>query len=61
MLGMRFNAIGVSNAIRMGTDGLSYSLPSRELIADSIATIVATRSHDGMIRPRAATRPCRAA
>src|SRR5687768_17298774 len=38
MLGMGFNTIGVSDAISMGTDGMSYSLPSRDLIADSIET-----------------------
>ena len=33
---MRFNTSGVSDGISMGTDGMSYSLPSRDLIADSI-------------------------
>ena len=33
---MRFNTIGVSDGISMGTSGMSYSLPSRDLIADSI-------------------------
>ncbi|MCA9523825.1 MAG: dihydroxy-acid dehydratase, partial [Myxococcales bacterium] len=37
----RFNTIGVSDGISMGTDGMSYSLPSRDLIADSIETVVA--------------------
>ena len=36
MVGMRFNTIGVSDGISMGTDGMSYSLQSREIIADSI-------------------------
>ena len=35
MVGMRFNTIGVSDGISMGTDGMSYSLQSRDLIADS--------------------------
>ena len=38
MVGMRFNTIGVSDGISMGTDGMSYSLQSRDLIADSIET-----------------------
>jgi dihydroxy-acid dehydratase len=36
LVGMRFNTIGVSDGISMGTDGMSYSLPSRDIIADSI-------------------------
>src|SRR3954451_16874734 len=38
-VGMRFNTIGVSDGISMGTDGMSFSLQSRDLIADSIETI----------------------
>ena len=38
MVGMRFNTIGVSDGISMGTDGMSFSLQSRDLIADSIET-----------------------
>ena len=38
LVGMRFNTIGVSDGISMGTDGMSYSLQSRDLIADSIET-----------------------
>jgi dihydroxy-acid dehydratase len=34
MVGMRFNTIGVSDGISMGTSGMSYSLQSRDLIAD---------------------------
>src|SRR3954454_14485028 len=41
LVGMRFNTIGVSDGISMGTDGMSYSLQSRDLIADSIETIMA--------------------
>ena len=40
LLGMRFNTIGVSDGISMGTDGMSYSLQSREIIADSVETMV---------------------
>src|SRR5688572_19287965 len=39
MVGMRFNTIGVSDGISMGTSGMSYSLQSRDLIADSIETV----------------------
>src|SRR3954464_5488532 len=42
-VGMRFNTIGVSDGISMGTDGMSYSLQSRDLIADSIETIMAAQ------------------
>src|SRR3954466_9663303 len=40
LVGMRFNTIGVSDGISMGTDGMSYSLQSRDLIADSMETIM---------------------
>ena len=40
MVGMRFNTIGVSDGISMGTDGMSFSLQSRDLIADSIETVM---------------------
>ena len=36
MVGYRFNTVGVSDAISMGTDGMSFSLQSRDLIADSV-------------------------
>ncbi len=49
LLGMRFNTIGVSDGISMGTDGMSYSLQSRDLIADSIETVVAGQWYDGLI------------
>ncbi|KAG6813363.1 hypothetical protein H0H92_011629 [Tricholoma furcatifolium] len=39
MVGLIFNTIGVSDAITMGTDGMRYSLPSRDLIADSIESV----------------------
>ena len=41
LVGLRFNTIGVSDGISMGTDGMSYSLQSREIIADSIETTMA--------------------
>jgi dihydroxy-acid dehydratase len=49
LVGMRFNTIGVSDGISMGTDGMSYSLQSRDLIADSIETIMAAQWYDGLI------------
>ncbi len=49
LVGMRFNTIGVSDGISMGTEGMSYSLQSRDLIADSIETIVAAQWYDGLI------------
>lgn len=44
-----FNTIGVSDGISMGTSGMRYSLPSRDLIADSMETVVGAMSYDGMI------------
>ncbi len=49
MIGMRFNTVGVSDGISMGTDGMSYSLQSRDLIADSIETIMAAQWYDGLV------------
>ena len=49
LFGMRFNTIGVSDGISMGTEGMSYSLQSRDLIADSIETIMAAQWYDGLI------------
>ncbi|MCO6455722.1 MAG: dihydroxy-acid dehydratase [Pirellulaceae bacterium] len=49
LVGMRFNTIGVSDGISMGTEGMSYSLQSRDLIADSIETLMAAQWYDGLI------------
>jgi dihydroxy-acid dehydratase len=49
MVGMRFNTIGVSDGISMGTDGMSYSLQSRDLIADSIETVMGAQWYDACI------------
>ncbi|MBW2379374.1 MAG: dihydroxy-acid dehydratase, partial [Deltaproteobacteria bacterium] len=49
LVGMRFNTIGVSDGISMGTDGMSYSLQSRDLIADSIETVMAAQWYDANI------------
>ncbi len=46
---MRFNTIGVSDGISMGTEGMSYSLQSRDLIADSIETVMAAQWYDANI------------
>ncbi|MFL2862310.1 MAG: dihydroxy-acid dehydratase [Pirellulales bacterium] len=49
LVGMRFNTIGVSDGISMGTDGMSYSLPSRDIIADSIETVMQAQWYDGLV------------
>ena len=49
MVGMRFNTIGVSDGISMGTEGMSYSLQSRDLIADSIETVMAAQWYDANV------------
>jgi dihydroxy-acid dehydratase len=49
MVGLRFNTIGVSDGISMGTEGMSYSLQSREIIADSIETVMAAQWYDANI------------
>jgi dihydroxy-acid dehydratase len=49
LVGLRFNTVGVSDGLSMGTDGMSYSLPSRDLIADSIETVVGAQWYDGLI------------
>ncbi|MDX1607194.1 MAG: dihydroxy-acid dehydratase, partial [Candidatus Competibacterales bacterium] len=49
MVGMRFNTVGVSDGISMGTRGMCYSLQSRDLIADSIETVMGGQWYDGLI------------
>ncbi len=49
MIGMRFNTVGVSDGISMGTDGMSFSLQSRDLIADSIETVMGGQWYDGLV------------
>ena len=44
-----FNTIGISDGISMGTDGMKYSLPSRDIIADSIESVVNGMSYDSLI------------
>ena len=43
LVGYRFNTIGVSDGISMGTEGMCYSLQSREIIADSIETVMSAQ------------------
>lgn len=49
VVGLIFNTIGVSDGISMGTPGMRYSLPSRDIIADSMETVVQAMSYDGLI------------
>ena len=49
LVGLRFNTIGVSDGISMGNDGMSYSLQSREIIADSIETTMAAHWYDALV------------
>lgn len=49
LVGMRFNTVGVSDGISMGTEGMSYSLQSRDLIADSMETIMGGQWYDALI------------
>ena len=49
LIGLIFNTIGVSDGISMGTLGMRYSLPSRDVIADSIETVVQAMNYDAVI------------
>lgn len=49
LVGLIFNTIGVSDGISNGTDGMRYSLVSREVIADSIETVCGAQYYDGLI------------
>jgi dihydroxy-acid dehydratase len=49
LVGLVFNTIGVSDGISMGTYGMRYSLPSRDIIADSMETVVQAMNYDGLI------------
>ncbi|MBW3540193.1 MAG: dihydroxy-acid dehydratase, partial [Planctomycetes bacterium] len=49
LVSMRFNTIGVSDGISMGTEGMSFSLQSRDLIADSIETVMCAQWYDANI------------
>ncbi|MCL4119800.1 UNVERIFIED_CONTAM: hypothetical protein GTU68_042597 [Idotea baltica] len=47
--GLVFHTIGVSDGISMGTAGMKYSLPSRDIIADSIETVASAQWYDGVV------------
>ncbi|WP_299212807.1 dihydroxy-acid dehydratase [uncultured Dokdonia sp.] len=49
LVGLIYNTIGVSDGISMGTPGMRYSLPSRDLIADSMETVVQAMSYDALV------------
>ena len=49
LIGFRFNTVGVSDGMSMGTEGMSYSLQSRDLIADSIETLVCAQWYDACV------------
>lgn len=49
MVGLQFNTIGISDGITNGTPGMRYSLVSREIIADSIESVVAGHYYDGIV------------
>ncbi|MCH1385266.1 MAG: dihydroxy-acid dehydratase [Flavobacteriaceae bacterium] len=49
LIGLIFNTIGVSDGISMGTPGMRFSLPSRDLIADSMETVMGAMSYDAMV------------
>ena len=49
LVGLIFNTIGVSDGISMGTPGMRFSLPSRDIIADSMETVVQAMSYDGLV------------
>lgn len=49
LVGLIFNTIGVSDGISMGTPGMRYSLPSRDIIADSIETVMNAQSYDSLV------------
>lgn len=49
LVGLIFNTIGVSDGMTNGNDGMRYSLPSRDLIADSIESVVMAQWYDGVV------------
>jgi dihydroxy-acid dehydratase len=49
LIGLVFNTIGVSDGISMGTSGMNYSLPSRDVIADSMEIVMNAQSYDGLV------------
>jgi len=49
LYGFQFNTVGVSDGMSMGTRGMTYSLPSREIIADSIETVMGAQFYDALV------------
>ncbi|MCX8212184.1 MAG: dihydroxy-acid dehydratase [Lewinella sp.] len=49
MIGLIYHTIGVSDGISMGTDGMRFSLPSRDVIADSVETVAGAQWYDGLV------------
>lgn len=49
LVGLTFHTIGVSDGISMGTDGMRFSLPSRDIIADSIETVASAQWYDALV------------
>jgi dihydroxy-acid dehydratase len=49
LIGLIYHTIGVSDGISMGTSGMNFSLPSRDIIADSIETVASAQWYDGII------------
>lgn len=49
LVGLIFHTIGVSDGMSMATNGMKYSLPSRDIIADSIETVVNAQWYDGLV------------
>ncbi len=49
IVGLIFNTIGISDGISMGTPGMRFSLPSRDIIADSMESVVEAMAYDGLI------------
>lgn len=49
LYGLQFNAVGVSDGMSMGTLGMRYSLPSREIIADSVETVMGAQFYDALV------------
>lgn len=49
LYGFQFNTVGVSDGMSMGTKGMTYSLPSREIIADSIESVMGAQFYDGLV------------
>ena len=49
LIGLVFHTIGVSDGMSMGTPGMRYSLPSRDIIADSIETVVQAQCYDAVV------------